>query len=209
MPFILDGSLRHRSSITGYEPEIEARMRAGIALGVELGPEERARLPRRVHVGCPPTRTLTLIYSMNAGPYILPPTAYAILMELEPEGHLFHELEAMVDSVSLGPYYLQLQTPVVDCVDIERTTYYLGKGREYFEEVMARPAGPGGGPPRISLQNGSQTYLKASAIAGRHWWRAPQKFKRKHFCSQELKQRFSKARISGLQFDKCNVSEAA
>jgi hypothetical protein len=207
MPFILEQGTRHRNFIIDYEPQIDRRMDARISLGIELNAEERAQLPRRVHVGSGPSRTLTFIYGMLAGPFILPPAAHAILMELEPEpeGHVFHELEAMADGVSLGPHFLQLQTPVVDCVDIDRTTYYLRQGREYYEKMMSRPPDPGSSQSRISLQNGQQTYLHASAIAGRHWWRAPERFSWKHFCSKELKERFSKAKIAGLRFDPCNV----
>lgn len=206
MPFLLENSIRHPSVITSYDPPIELRMRVRIALGNELSVDERARLPKRVEVGCGPTRKLTFIYAMSGGPYILPPEAHNILMELGAEGHVFHELEAVVDGVSLGQYFLQLQAPVIDCVDVDETRYSNGRGREYFEEVMARPRGPSDGPPRISLVSAKRISLLPSAITGRHWWRVSQQFGWSHFCSAELKQRFKEANIAGVEYAPCVLS---
>ena len=181
-------------------------MRAKVALGIQLTDEERAQLPTRVHVGCGPTRTKTFIYAMNAGPFILPLSAYQALMELEPDGHVFHEVEAVHDDISLGPHFLQLEAPVVDCVDIDETIFQFG-GRAYYEEVMARPHGPGGGAPRISLGMAQRISLIAAAIAGRHWWRTPPSFSWTHFCSARLVQRWKAANIAGVQFQQCFVSK--
>ncbi|MBI1251899.1 MAG: hypothetical protein GC189_10535 [Alphaproteobacteria bacterium] len=182
-------------------------MEADIALGLELEAERRARLPDRVYVGCKPTQKLTFIYAQNAGPYIFPPVAVNILSEFGSEGHVFHKVEAIIGDVSLGPYYLQLQAPVIDCVDVDETIYEDGRGREYYEEVMARPHGPGGvGPPRVPISAAQRIVLRRSTIEGRHWWRVPEAFSTDHFCSLELRRRFKEAGIAGLQYTQCFVS---
>ncbi|WP_135211640.1 imm11 family protein [Vitreimonas flagellata] len=182
------------------------QMGAKIALGFKLTDEERANLPGRVHVGCAPTRTKTFIYGLSIGPFILPPAAYRELMNLEPTGHVFHELEAVHDGVSLGPHFLQLEAPIIDCVDVDRTTFSRG-GRAYIEEVLASPPGPDGQPLRLSLDFAQRVSLIGSAIAGRHWWRAPSSYSWQQLCSARLVQSWRSAGVAGVRLEQCYTSD--
>jgi hypothetical protein len=205
-PVLLQNDIRRRANTERYEPDIDARFKARLSLG-SLDPEERRTLPPRVHVTRPPTDRMLFIYAMNRGPFILPPEAHRTLVSLGAEGHEFHEIEAIADGVSLGPYFLQIQAPVIDCVDIDNSIFRDGRGREYFDEVMSRSSGPGGvGSPRVSLGSLHVIALKHAVIQSHHWWRAPRAFSGDHFCSGALRKAFKEAGVYGLQFTPCQTT---
>jgi hypothetical protein len=203
MPYLIENDIHRRTHIEGYEPPIDGGTQARISLGIALRDEEQAALPKRVLVPRPPSATKTFIYAMNVGPYVMPPVAHRLIMQLEPGLHSFHELEAVCDGESLGPYFLLLQTPEIDCIDLDNTIFTRGGGREYYEEVMARPTGPGGGAPRISIHAAQRIGVIAAAIAGRHLWRTPRSFSSELLCSGELREGLQEAKVAGLRYTRC------
>ena len=206
MPCLTTNDVNARAFIDGYQPAIDPLVQSLIALGEPLSAEQEAALPASVNVSRPPTEKKRFIYALHAGPFLLPPEAHDALIKLEPGVHRFHEIEAFAGGASLGRYFLQLESPVVDCVDLDHTVFRDGRSRAYFDEMMAAPKGPAGGPPRVSIAAARVIALSADKIRGRHWWRVPREFSNAHFCSDELRQSFSAAKVAGLQFSDCQAS---
>lgn len=208
MPCLVDADLKYDAVIAGYHPPLDSAASARLAWGAKINAAERSQLPTRVDVCVRPKGSATFIYTMNVGPFIFPSIARKLLESAEPGVHEFHELEAICDGESLGSYHLWLGSPLVDCVDLDRTVFSNGRGRDYFDEVMARPHVPGGVYPSVSLSGARKLYLRREAVAGKHWWRATDEFQRRQFCSLDLRKQFEQAKVLGLSYLRCELSPA-
>lgn len=212
--WLVASSLADGGSVSkDYEPDISDYNRYGVEsaqLAARIGgvstltSEERAKIPKLLIVGRTGSGKVPDILGWMLGPFIVSQKVREIIEELEPEVHAFHSIavkakdgKPISGSMELA-YFIILQPPPLDCVDIDKTSWgAAGMGYAAYEKDK-----------HLCIGDDKFITLRKSVIEGHHFWRGVGPLERYYFCSDELKQRLQAEKVRGWQFDKgCRVSD--
>ena len=160
-----------------YEPDIKDMQKFGIeslrfAVGIgfrKLSDSEVERIPKVLLIGRAASGKVPAIIGSNVGPFIVSQTVRDIVEDLEPGVQKFHPINVRSDPDAKGralldlTYYILLEPPVIDCIDIDRTTRgEHGTGRAAFEKKH-----------HFSHGISAKITLRRQTIVGHHFWRTP------------------------------------
>lgn len=182
MPYVIGNNVNDRSSVyKAFDPPMDERTRAGLALGV-LSPEELAALkasPPTLIIERPKISKVPDIIGWSIGPYILCPRLREILEDLEPGRHDFIPVplitrEPFQGRTDHGTYHILLPPPRIPALIIEETEFWGGFGREAYDQ----------GNTALSPARTDPCVLDEAVISGHHLWRRMED--EDYFCSDEL-----------------------
>lgn len=191
-----------------YEPNIRLSMipeeyQLSARIGkFPLTDDELQRVPKFLVVGRNSRGEVPAIQGWSVGPFIVNQHVRDILEELEPGVQQFHPITVKakdgkpIKGQTALPYYILMCPPLLDCVDIDRTTWGdFGTGVAAFARYG-----------RLGTADDATITLRGSIIRGHHFWRwkAPSGYN--FFASDELRQKLKEQRLRGWHFaKKCDV----
>ena len=171
MPYVIQsGSSDSRSVSRSFEPEIDRRVQARIAMSCPLSDEEVATLPRKLLVGRPQVGGVPHIICWSVGPFIVSRRVRDIIEELEPGVQEFAPVvvsskdnRKIQGKTVHGMYYMILRPPELDAIVVEKTDFEDGHGCAGIE---------GRTRANLDLRRDKHRVLESQVVAGHHFWRA-------------------------------------
>ena len=204
MPYIIDVSVNDGSSTRQeFEPLIDGKLKARIALGYAISEVERSQIPSTLVV-TPKAhwKQLPDVFGWNNSPFIISPRLREMIEGLEPDVHTFHSIDIRTDKkwkdlVQHGAYFLLLNIPKLDAIVPEKTAFSKGIGVDAMKTSVG-VAGINLAPPPCTLRK--------KVIEGHHLWQLPDGWSPKFFCSDELWHHYQEANMLGWEtYHNCAV----
>lgn len=180
MPYLIETSLNDSRSVSKeFDPPIDMRRKVFLDGMSARPPEVDPAIPKRLRVGKPGSGGLPHILGWSLGPWIVSEKVKAIIEDLEPGIHKFSSMEIVWQDtgVHVANYYLILDTPQVDCVDIKQTDWKQGLIGKI--PMMGR------------------IVLKSASVKGRHLWKSTEPLFQTYFVSDEFRARLEWENLDG------------
>ncbi|WP_428696759.1 imm11 family protein [Stappia sp.] len=172
-----------------FEPEIDERTQARLS-GDMLSDAEIAALPRQprmiIEARFGGTTGIPAVFGFLAALLFITPKIRDLLENLEPGVHRFlpidlHSTVEIAGRTEHGEHYILLPPPLVDCLVVAETDFWMGYG---IEGWIQGENGIGGGG--LSPTEGKRCTLRRSEIEGRHLWRTKVGESSEYTCSDRF-----------------------
>lgn len=172
-----------------FEPEIPSLTQAKLARDL-LSEAEIAALPRRpkmiVEARFGGTKEIPAVFGFLTRLLFVKLKIRDVLENLEPGVHRFlpinlHSTVEIAGRTEHGEHYILLPPPLVDCLVVAETDFWMGYG---IEGWIQGENGIGGGG--LSPTEGKRCTLRRSEIEGRHLWRTKVGESSEYTCSDRF-----------------------